>query len=162
MNWMVDNYEIRLQMAKPTLLSIVLSPLKTVMVAFTLFSVVMKSARKKCSRVFPSSLKMISNMGLGSPFWKLAKFSTLLMFLLCVRRLSAKTISDVLMNSLTVVIPLHFTSWEKTPNDIVTPQRQSQFTPKMKANVVPRLLSSLVWIDQYNECNRMTSFMEFM
>ena len=28
------------------------------------------------------------------------------------------------------------------------PKRQSQFTPKMKANAVPRLLSSLVWIDQ--------------
>ena len=28
--------------------------------------------------------------------------------------------------------------------------------------MVPRLLSSLVWIDQYNECNGMTSFMEFM
>ena len=51
---------------------------------------------------------------------------------------------------------------KKTPNDAVTPQRQSQFTPKMKANAVPRLLSSLVWIDQYNECNRITSFMEFM
>ena len=47
-------------------------------------------------------------------------------------------------------------------NDAVTPQRQSQFTPKMKAKAVPRLLSSLVWIDQYNECNGMTSFMEFM
>ena len=32
----------------------------------------------------------------------------------------------------------------------------------MKANAVPRLLSSLVWIDQYNECNGMTSFREFM
>ena len=32
----------------------------------------------------------------------------------------------------------------------------------MKVNTVPRLLSSLVWIDQYNECNWMTSFMEFM
>ena len=32
----------------------------------------------------------------------------------------------------------------KIPNDAVTPQRQSQFTPKMKANAVPRLLSSLV------------------
>ena len=42
------------------------------------------------------------------------------------------------------------------------PQRQSKFTPKMKANTVPHLLSSLVWIDQYNECNGMTSFMEFM
>ena len=44
----------------------------------------------------------------------------------------------------------------------MTPQRQSQFTPKMKANAVPHLLSSLVWIDQYNECHRMTSFMELM
>ena len=33
---------------------------------------------------------------------------------------------------------------KKTTNDAVTPQRQSQFTPKMKANAVPRLLSSLV------------------
>ena len=32
-----------------------------------------------------------------------------------------------------------------------------QFTPKMKANAVPHLLWSLVWIDQYNECNGMTS-----
>ena len=31
-----------------------------------------------------------------------------------------------------------------TTNDAVTPQRQSQFTPKMKANAVPHLLSSLV------------------
>ena len=51
---------------------------------------------------------------------------------------------------------------KKTPNSAVTPQRQSQFTPKMKANAVPLLLSSLVWIDQYNECNGMKSFMEFM
>ena len=51
---------------------------------------------------------------------------------------------------------------KRTPNDAVTPQHQSQFTPKMKANAVLRLLSSLVWIDQYNECNGMTSFMEFM
>ena len=29
-----------------------------------------------------------------------------------------------------------------------------QFTPKMKANAVSRLLSSLVWIDQYTKCNR--------
>ena len=36
------------------------------------------------------------------------------------------------------------------------PQDQSQFTPKMKANAVPRLLSSLVWIDQYNECNEVS------
>ena len=50
----------------------------------------------------------------------------------------------------------------KTPNDAVTPQCQSQFTPKMKANAVSRLLSYLVWIDQYNECNGLTSFMEFM
>ena len=49
-----------------------------------------------------------------------------------------------------------------TPNDAVTPQRQSQITPKLRANAVPRLLSSLVWIDQYYECNGMTTFVEFM
>ena len=65
-------------------------------------------------------------------------------------------------NYMKLVIPLHFISWKKIPNDAGTPQHQSQFTPKMKANAVPRLLSSLVWIDQYNECNGMTSFMEFM
>ena len=51
-----------------------------------------------------------------------------------------------------------------------------QFTPKMKANAEPRLLSSLVWIDsdvevsqhrlescfQEIKCNGKTSFMEFM
>ena len=65
-----------------------------------------------------------------------------------------------LINSVKLVIPLHLE--KKTPNDTVTPQRQSQFTPKMKANAVQHLLSSLVWIDQNNGCNGMTSFMEFM
>ena len=51
---------------------------------------------------------------------------------------------------------------KKTSNDAVTSQCQSQFTPKMKANAVLRLLSSLVWIDPHNECNGMTSFMKFM
>ena len=32
---------------------------------------------------------------------------------------------------------------KKSPNDAVTPQWQSQFTPKMKANAESRLLSSL-------------------
>ena len=50
----------------------------------------------------------------------------------------------------------------KTPNDAVTPQRLSQFTANMKANMIPRLLSSLVWIDHCNQCNRMRSLMEFM
>ena len=49
-----------------------------------------------------------------------------------------------LMNSMKLVFPLHFISRKKTPNDAVTPQRQSQFTPKMKANAVLHLLSSLV------------------
>ena len=49
----------------------------------------------------------------------------------------------------------------KTLNNAVTP-RQSQFIPKMKANAIPHLLSSLVWIDHYNECNGMTSLMELM
>ena len=39
-------------------------------------------------------------------------------------------------------VTFHF--MKKTPNDDVTPRCQSQFTPKMKANAVPRLLSSLV------------------
>ena len=52
------------------------------------------------------------------------------------------------MNSMKLVIPLHFISLKKTQNDAVTPLCQSQFTPKMKANAVPRLLSSLVWIHQ--------------
>ena len=34
---------------------------------------------------------------------------------------------------------------------------QSQFTPKMKANAVSRLLSSVVWIDLYNMCNLLTA-----
>ena len=38
---------------------------------------------------------------------------------------------------------------------------QSQFTSKMKANAVSRLLSSLVWIDQYNECNQLTALIIF-
>ena len=33
---------------------------------------------------------------------------------------------------------------KKTPKDAVTPEPQSKFTPKMKANTVLRLLSSLV------------------
>ena len=67
-----------------------------------------------------------------------------------------------LMNSMKFIIRYIIIHEKKTPNDAVTPQRQSRFTPKMKANAVPRLLSSLVWIDQYNECNGMTSFIESM
>ena len=39
-------------------------------------------------------------------------------------------------------VTFHFMT--KTPNDAVTPKHQSQFTPKMKANAVPHLISSLV------------------
>ena len=39
--------------------------------------------------------------------------------------------------------------------------RNGQFTPKMKANAVSRLLSSLVWIDHCNECNRLTALIIF-
>ena len=42
---------------------------------------------------------------------------------------------------------IHEIHENKAPNNAATPQCQSQFTPKMKANVEPRLLSSLVWID---------------
>ena len=34
------------------------------------------------------------------------------------------------MNSMKLVILLHFITLKKTPNDAVTPQRQSQFTQK--------------------------------
>ena len=40
----------------------------------------------------------------------------------------------VYKNSMKLVIPLHFISCKKTPNDAVTPQGQGQFTPKIKAN----------------------------
>ena len=50
-----------------------------------------------------------------------------------------------LMNSMKIIIPLHFISQKKNaPNDAVTLLYHSQFTPKMKANAVSRLLSSLV------------------
>ena len=48
------------------------------------------------------------------------------------------------MNSMKIIILLQFISLKKTPNDAVTLQRQSQFTPQMKANAISRLLSSLV------------------
>ena len=64
-------------------------------------------------------------------------------------------IPALVMNSMKFVIPLHFISWKKkTPNNAVTPQSQSQFTPKMKVNAVKRFLSSLVWTDQCNEMQR--------
>ena len=48
------------------------------------------------------------------------------------------------LNSMKLVIPLHLHFMKKTPSDAVMQQRQSQFTPKMKANADSRLLSSLV------------------
>ena len=50
---------------------------------------------------------------------------------------------------------------KKTPNDAVTLLCQSQFTPKMKANAVSRLLLSLVWIDHYDQCIRLTALIIF-
>ena len=97
-------------------------------------------------------------------FWKLSMKA--FWWLLNARACRLNTIWKLMghdMNSMKLVIPLHaFYFIKKISNDAVTPQHQSQFTPKMKANAVPRLLSSLVWIDQYNECNGMTSFIEFM
>ena len=66
------------------------------------------------------------------------------------------------MSSMRRATPLHFILWEKTPNNAMTPQRQSQFTPKKKANAVPRSPSSPAWIDQYDECHGMTSPTETM
>ena len=50
---------------------------------------------------------------------------------------------------------------KKMPYNAVMQQHQSQFTPKMKANADSRLLSSLVWIDQDNECNKLTAIIIF-
>ena len=44
----------------------------------------------------------------------------------------------------TQAVKHEFHDTKKTPNNAVTPQRQSQFTPKMKANAESRLLSSVV------------------
>ena len=60
----------------------------------------------------------------------------------------------VFMNSMRLVIPLHFVSWKKTSNDAVTPQCQSQFTPKMKANAEPPLLSSFCELTLVLWCQR--------
>ena len=78
----------------------------------------------------------------------------------------------------TVKIKLHFLiiSWVLWGLSFRCIHCTGQFTPKMKANAEPRLLSSLVWIDsgvvesQHRleslfheiECNGMTNFMEFM
>ena len=48
------------------------------------------------------------------------------------------------MNYINIVIHLHFVLSKNTSNNAVTPQRDSQYTAKMKANAVPRFLSSLV------------------
>ena len=59
----------------------------------------------------------------------------------CLMKFVLQFLFSLFMNSVKLVIPLRFISYKNTPNDAVTPQRQSQFTPKMKANAVPRLLS---------------------
>ena len=56
-----------------------------------------------------------------------------------------------IMNSMKLVLGLRFVKWKNTSNDAVTLQRQSQFTPKMKANTVPHLLSFLLWIDYQSQ-----------
>ena len=70
---------------------------------------------------------------------------------------SAKRYKKI-MNSMKLVIPLHFISWKRTPNDAVTPQRQSQFTPKMKASA----FAFIFGVNWSVQCYGMTSFMEFM
>ena len=65
------------------------------------------------------------------------------------------------MNSMKLVIPLHFISWKKDSKrccDTTTPE---SIHTKDESKCSSHLSSSLVWIDQYNECNGMTSFKEF-
>ena len=97
--------------------------------------------------------------------------SILLRKILIARRCVIDWLVDARMSDWMMTVSCHICSdkfshilfhEKKTPSNAVRAQRQSQFTPKMKANAVPRLLSSLVWIDQYNECKGKTSFMEVM
>ena len=90
------------------------------------------------------------------------------------------------MNSMKLVGASHFISWkspfliltgsgfyqiwligavnwkEKIPKQCCDTTMPESILTKDESNAVPHLLSSLVWIDQYNECNGMKSFMEFM
>ena len=68
---------------------------------------------------------------------------------------------SIVMNSMKLVIPLYFISWKKDSKWCCDTTKPEPINTANKANAVPRLLSSLVWIDHYHECNGMTSFMEF-
>ena len=59
------------------------------------------------------------------------------------------------MNSMKLVILSHFIWWNKDSKRFCD-------TTTLESIAELRLLSSLVWIDQYNDCNGMTSFMEFI
>ena len=84
-------------------------------------------------------------------FWK-----TIFSAPFCMGQESSKWFSWIPWNFSFLYISFH--EKKKTPNNALTPQ--CQFTPKMKANAVPHLLSSLVWIDHYSECNGMMSLMD--
>ena len=68
----------------------------------------------------------------------------------------------LLMNSMKLVISLHFISWKRLQRMLWHLDARVNSHQRRKQTRFSHLLSSLVWIDQYNECNGMTTFMEFM
>ena len=68
----------------------------------------------------------------------------------------------MIMNSMKLVILLLFISRKGLQTMLSHHNARVNSHLRWKQTAVLRLLSSLVWIDQYNECNRMTSFMGFM
>ena len=108
--------------------------------------------------VGPAAYTRATNTQIYTVFIKLLYFIKKSKFLF----LNFMSLNVLHMNSIKLVFPLHLISWKKDSKRCCDTKRQSQFTPKMKANAASRLLSSLVWIDHYNQCNGMTTFMEFM
>ena len=51
------------------------------------------------------------------------------------------------LNYMTLVIPLHFIWWKETPNDAVTPQRQSQFICELTIT-----MNVTEWQVSWNSC----------
>ena len=79
---------------------------------------------------------------------------------------SNQVLKDILGNSTNIVPSVTFYFMSNSISDIsrkcilpnmIRAVNLSQFTPKMKANAVSRLLSSVVWIDQYHEYKRLTA-----
>ena len=70
---------------------------------------------------------------------------------------------STIMNSMKLLIPLHFILWKKRLQTMLWHHNvRVNSHQRWKQTAVQHLRSSLVWIDHYNQCNGMRSFMEFM